>query len=176
MSSPLPVIQSMFLTFEADSDAVWKSGTGVPPVKSRARCACHFQTTSTPTKRDLMRDHCKPLRECGRRAALGNSIARRPVREASLEISRTPDRSGTLASPRDWNEVAWLAIEAGVSGSFQIVDPSRPENAMANVWVPGAITSRMLSPSRSAKARACGSPLTGVSHNIFPSSLWIAIK
>src|SRR5216684_781992 len=26
------------------TDAVWKSGTGAPPVKSRARCACHNQT------------------------------------------------------------------------------------------------------------------------------------
>jgi len=25
------------------SGSVWRSGTGVPPVKSRARCACHIQ-------------------------------------------------------------------------------------------------------------------------------------
>src|SRR5207248_8817535 len=35
------------LTF-IGADAVWESGTGVPPVKSRARCTCHNQTASVP--------------------------------------------------------------------------------------------------------------------------------
>src|SRR5207237_10230355 len=29
----------------AGSGSVWKSGTGVPPVESRARCACHLKLT-----------------------------------------------------------------------------------------------------------------------------------
>src|SRR6266849_179501 len=33
------------------TDAVWKGRTGVPPVKSRARCACHNQTASVPRAR-----------------------------------------------------------------------------------------------------------------------------
>jgi len=35
---------------EKGTDVVWKSGTGVPPVKSRARCTCHNQTASVPGK------------------------------------------------------------------------------------------------------------------------------
>src|SRR5437660_782883 len=34
------------------SGSVWKSGTGAPPVESRARCACHLKLTHYPFLRD----------------------------------------------------------------------------------------------------------------------------
>src|SRR5207302_8543395 len=55
-------------THRYGTDAVWRGGTGVPPVnhaqdaratfgrparESRARCACHIQTASEPTAIDL---------------------------------------------------------------------------------------------------------------------------